>query len=181
MVDIVDPFDSGSASSAPPSTPPAIIDPFDNTSAQPKGNFSWGQAITDIPSEIGKEASSAWSGITDLSKRAEQGPIEGMLTTGKAALSVPRLLASPITGAARSLIGHPMANLEHQAGELINPAVAEKDNPSQMYEQAKQDVDTAMSAARPAGTIGKPPGSSYEFTPPPPKPCLLYTSDAADE
>lgn len=135
-------------------------------------DFSWSKAITDIPSEIGKEAGSALTDIGNLGNRSEQGPIEGLMTTGKAALAVPRLLASPITGAARSLIGHPMANLEHAAGTVINPEVAAKDNPEQMYETAKGDVDTAMSAARPAGAPVKVPGAGYEWKGPPqaPKP-----------
>lgn len=115
---------------------------------------SLSDAVTDIPSEIGNAASSAWEKIKALRNRSEQGPVEGLMTTGRAALAVPELAMSPITGAARSLIGHPMAMAEHAIGSVINPEVAAKDNPQQMYETAKGDVDTAMSAMaarRPAG------------------------------
>jgi hypothetical protein len=61
------------------------------------------------------------------------------------------LLASPITGAARSLIGHPMARAEHYVGTKIAPEIAAKDDPQKMYENAAGDVETALSAARPAG------------------------------
>lgn len=112
----------------------------------PKKDFSWSQAVTDIPSEIGKAAGHAIEGITNLSKRADQGPLEGLATTGRAALSVPELLASPITGAARSLIGHTMTNAEHAAGTVIAPDIAAKDDPAAMYEASKEDTDKAMSA-----------------------------------
>lgn len=107
---------------------------------------SWSDAVTDIPHEIGAEASSALDKIKALGNRGEQGPLEGLMTTGKAALAVPQLIASPLTGAARSLIGHPMAQAEHAVGSVINPEAAAKDDPAKMYETAKGDVDTAMSA-----------------------------------
>jgi hypothetical protein len=112
-------------------------------------------AVTDIPSEIKSAAGNAIDKITALKNRGEQGPLEGLMTTGRAALAVPELLASPITGAARSLIGHPMAQAEHAIGTLINPEVAAKDDPQKMYETAKGDVDLAMSAARP-GEVALP-------------------------
>lgn len=112
----------------------------------PKKDFSWSQAVTDIPSEIGKAAGHAIEGITNLSKRADQGSLEGLATTGRAALSVPELIASPITGAARSLIGHTMTNAEHAAGTVIAPQIAAKDDPAAMYEASKEDTDKAMSA-----------------------------------
>lgn len=135
---------------------------------KPEGDgFAWSKAVTDIPSEIGSEASKAWSDITALGDRGKQGPIEGLMTTGKAALAVPRLAMSPVTGAARSLVGHTMANLEHKAGEFINPEVAAKDNPQQMYEAAKEDTDKALSALRPAGSPVKVAGA-YEWKTPKP-------------
>lgn len=127
---------------------------------------SWSDAITDIPHEIGTEASSALDKIKALGSRSEQGPLEGLMTTGKAALAVPQLIASPFTGAARSLIGHPMAQAEHAIGTVINPEVAAKDDPQKMYETAKGDVDLAMSAARPSGAPVKV-GGAYEWQHPP--------------
>lgn len=124
--------------------PPATFS--DRFGSDPRKDFSWSQAVTDIPHEIGKAAAHAIEGMTNLSKRGEQGPIEGLLTTGRAIASVPELIASPITGAARSIIGHTMANAEHAAGTVIAPSIAAKDDPEAMYETAKGDTDKAMSA-----------------------------------
>lgn len=103
-------------------------------------------AITDIPSEIGRAASEAIKTIGGVANRGQQGAIEGFVNSGKAALGVPQLLLSPLTGATRSLIGHPMAQAEHAVGTLINPEVAAKDNLRAMYETAAGDVDTALTA-----------------------------------
>jgi hypothetical protein len=113
-------------------------------------------AVTDIPAEIGRTAGANLdtikAGITD---RGSKGPIEGLMSTGKALMAIPGLIASPITGAARSLIGHPMAQAQHYLGGLINPEVAAKDDPKKMYEEAAAGVDTAMLAARPG--VGRVP------------------------
>jgi hypothetical protein len=109
-------------------------------------------AVTDIPAEIGRTASNNLGTIeSNLSNRGENTSPFGFLNTGKAVLGGLGLLASPITGAARSLIGHPMAQAEHAIGTVINPAVAAHDDPQKMYEAAAGDVETALSAARPAG------------------------------
>src|SRR5580698_843644 len=85
-------------------------------------------AVTDIPSEIANAASEAWKNIKGVTKRGEQGSIEGLVTTGRAALGIPQLALAPITGAVRSLIGHPMAQAEHAVGTLIAPEIAAKDD-----------------------------------------------------
>ncbi|MBR0868934.1 hypothetical protein JQ633_01080 [Bradyrhizobium tropiciagri] len=112
-------------------------------------------AIADVPGEIKSAAGSAIDKIAALRNRGGQGPIEGLMTTGRAVLAVPELAMSPVTGAARSLIGHPMADLQHKVGELIAPDIAAKDDPQKMYETAKGDVDLAMAGAR-AGTPKAP-------------------------
>ena len=115
--------------------------------AVPERTTSIADAVTDIPREIGgafnENLGAIKSGITD---RGSKGPIEGLLGTGKALLAIPGIVASPITGTARSLIGHPLAQAEHALGSLINPSVAAKDDPQKMYEAAKGDVDLSMSA-----------------------------------
>lgn len=113
----------------------------------PKKEASITDAVTDIPSEVANAAGEALRNITGVANRGQQGPIEGLLNTGKAVMGVPQLLLSPVTGAARSLIGHPMAQAEHAVGTLIAPEIAAKDDPQKMYETAKGDVDLAMSAA----------------------------------
>lgn len=118
--------------------------------------FRLSDAVTDIPAEIGRTFTSNLNTFKEGANRADKGPIEGLLNTGKAALAVPGMLASPITGAVRSLGGHTMSYLTHKAGQLINPEVAAKDDPQKMYETAAGDVDAAMLAARPVG--GTPKG-----------------------
>jgi uncharacterized protein YoaH (UPF0181 family) len=114
-------------------------------------------AVTDIPNEIKNAASenidTIKKGITD---RGTKGPIEGLIDTGKAVLAIPGLLASPLTGAARSLIGHPMAQAQHAVGTVIAPDIAAKDDPAKMYAAAKGDVDTAMSALASRGVPSVP-------------------------
>lgn len=127
---------------------------FDDLVPQ-KSESMFPAAISDVPAEIKNAAGSAIDKIAALRNRSQQGPIEGLLTTGRAVLAVPELAMSPITGAARSLIGHPMADLEHKVGEVIAPEIAAKDDPAAMYERAKGDVDLAMAGARPA--VPKPP------------------------
>lgn len=109
-------------------------------------------AVTDIPAEVGRTAGANINAIkTGLSDRGLKGPIEGLMDTGRAVLAVPGLLASPVTGALRSLIGHPMAQAEHAVGTKIAPEIAAKDDLQKMYQNAAGDVETALSAARPAG------------------------------
>lgn len=109
-----------------------------------------GNAFTDIVPEIKAAATEnidvMKKAVTD---RSSKGAIEGLMDTGKGLLAIPGLIASPITGAARSLIGHPLADLTHQAGKIINPEVAAKDDPAKMYADAKGGVDTAMMALGP--------------------------------
>jgi len=148
---------------------PAALPTKDTQSAP-----SISDAVTDIPHEIYGAAKSAVGSITDNlnpfsesrhAAYAKQAAAPSFVSglgdelkqigdTGKGILAVPELAASPITGTARSLIGHPLAQAEHAIGTAINPAVAAKDNPDEMYQTAKGDVDTAMSALSPK-KVGK--------------------------
>jgi len=105
------------------------------------------------------------------------GLIKDMGSTGKALMSAASIPVAPIQGAAESLIGHPMAQAEHIVGSIINPEQAAKDNPQQMYETAKGDVSTALSAARPRGFTAKGPIAA----PPTVAPEALANTQAADE
>lgn len=155
---------------------PKAANPF--AEFAPKQTASITDAVTDIPAEIGRTASANLNiikeGITD---RGTKGPIEGLMSTGRALLAVPGLLTSPITGAARSLIGHPMAQAEHAVGTLIAPEIAAKDDPQKMYQNAAGDVETAMSAARPAGVtpLGMTAASPVKV----PAPTIAELKDAA--
>jgi hypothetical protein len=106
-------------------------------------------AITDIPAEIGNAASEALTNIKGIANRGGQGPIEGLMTTGKAALGIPQLLMSPVTGAARSVLGHGLESATHAVGSVIAPDIAAKEDRQRNYETAKGDIDLAMAAAAP--------------------------------
>lgn len=135
----------------PPDQQNATVDEIAKSLPQ-QAKASITDAVTDIPAEIGRTADANLSAVTDnLSNRGANTSPLGFLNTGKAVLGGLGLLASPVTGAARSLIGHPMAQAEHAVGTLINPEAAAKDDPQQMYQNAAGDVETALSAARPAG------------------------------
>lgn len=120
-----------------------------------------GNAITDVVPEIKKAAGENIDAIQGgLLNNPQKSAIGGLLDTGKGLLGVAGLAASPITGAARSLLGHPLASATHAVGGMVNPEVAAKDNPQEMYEHAKEGVDTAMMALAPRGAspIGMRPG-----------------------
>lgn len=122
-------------------------------------------AVTDIPHEVNSAYQQGIQHLTgnsvddipgyDPRTRGQLGPIEGLMRTGRQLIGLGETAAAPITGAVRSLIGHPLARAEHAAGTLINPELAAKDNPQQMYENAKGDVDTAMMAAKPSTSAPK--------------------------
>lgn len=135
--------------------------PWTEFGEKPKDDgFAWSKAVTDIPSEIQKEASAGAADVKALGRRGEMGTMEGLMAVPKAVVGAARVPLSLLTGPARSLVGHTMANLEHKVGEYIAPEIAAKDNPEKMYETAKGDVDTAMSAMaarRPVPTSGPLP------------------------
>lgn len=110
-------------------------------------------AVTDIPGEIASAATSAASAVNatlnpfseayrkridERVARAQQeglvGPSlgSGLADTGRGLTSIPAIAYAPITGAARSLIGHPYSAITGMP-----------------YEEAKQAVDTAMMAVAP--------------------------------
>lgn len=116
-------------------------------------------AVTDIPNEVKGAYTQAIQHLTgnsvndlpgyDKRTRGELGPLEGLARTGKQVLGIPELLAALPVGMARSVIGHLMSQGEHWVGSIIAPEQAAKDDPQKMYETAKGDVDTALSAAAP--------------------------------
>ena len=106
------------------------------------------------------------------------GSLKDVGDTGKALISAASIPVAPIQGAAESLIGHPMAQAEHIVGSIINPEAAAKDDPAKMYEQSKQDVTTALSAARPRGFT---PTGPIAAGPPPVAPEALVNTQAASE
>jgi len=122
-------------------------------------------AVADIPHEVNAAYQQGVQHLTgnsvtdipgfDPRTRGQLGPVEGLMRTGKQILGLPELISALPAGLARSVIGHLMAQGEHAAGTLINPEVAAKDDPQKMYEAAKGDVDTAMSALATRGPVPK--------------------------
>lgn len=54
-----------------------------------KSNAKLSDAVTDIPNEISNAFNEGFANLRGVSNRSQQGPIEGLLNTGKAVLSVP--------------------------------------------------------------------------------------------
>jgi hypothetical protein len=117
----------------------------------PKKAPSVTDAITDIPSEIGKAFNEGYKNLTAPTNRGQQGQVEGFLNTGKAVLGVPQMLLSPVTGAARSVLGHGLEQATHAAGTVIAPEIAANEDRQKNYETAKGDVDLALAAAASRG------------------------------
>lgn len=147
--------------------------------------------ITGIPGEIYKAGADALTGINDnlnpFSEAAREGfekRVKGtagwsdpgtFLGTGKGLLSLAALPFSPITGAARSLIGRPlswiMPTATPQEQERLRKAGASESmipgqNAEENFERARHDVDTAMSAMAPRGI--SPVGARAAAVPPRP-------------
>jgi hypothetical protein len=122
-------------------------------------------SIRDVPKEIAAEASAGAADVAALSRRGEMGAMEGFLSLPKAAMGAARVALSPVTGAARSLLGHPIADAETAVGGLINPEVAKQRSESgAAYEDAKRSVDTAMAAGMPAKFRAPAPAAAPALT-----------------
>lgn len=119
------------------------------------------RAVTDIWPEIKRSTSEAVQGVKqnlvpssimqggrDFSN---EGTLEGLGKTGSGIAAAASVPFAPIVGAARSLIGHPMASAVHGVGSLINPEVASKQTHEQIYEDARTGVDTALMGMGPRG------------------------------
>jgi hypothetical protein len=111
-------------------------------------------AVKGVPGEIARTAGENWQAVKDgfpASNPEDLGATFRFLNTGKSLAAIPALLASPISGAAKSLIGQPMAAAERAIGSLINPEAAKNRTQEQAYEDWRPAVDTAMSAIAPRG------------------------------
>lgn len=156
--------DAPAASAAPEFDPSKPFEDATNTPPAPKAARTWKDVVTDpftdIGPEIAKEASDAWQGakegLTAPPEPGVSGAVKNVWDTTKGLANAARIPFSPITGAARSLVGHPMADLEQAAGEyVVNPLLKSAGVPEDklqhpayegMYTKAKQDVDTSLSA-----------------------------------
>jgi hypothetical protein len=133
--------------------PFADLIPAKASSAPAEEESSVPAFIRDVPKEIAAEAKSGAADVAALSRRGEMGAVEGLMSLPKAVMGAARVALSPVTGTARSVLGHPIADAETAVGGLINPEVAkQREESGAAYEDAKRSVDTALAAARPAGT-----------------------------
>lgn len=152
---------------------PALPNGFTLDAPQPGFVDQMKAAVTDIPGEIYSAGKSALSGITENLNpfsesrmasidRQSKAPslmaglgenLSQTLGVGRGLAAVPELVTSPITGAARSAIGHPYSAMTGMP-----------------YEQAKDAVDTAMMGLKPAGA--SPRGLATKAAPVPSAPEL---------
>lgn len=123
-----------------------------------------GGPISDIIPEMANTLQTHLSNIKGMyGGTAANGPIQQTLNVGKGLASLAGVIPDTLIGApARSILGHGMAAGEHAVGQLIAPEIAAKDNPQEMYQTAKGNVDTALSAlaARGTKTVPAPPPST---------------------
>lgn len=167
---MADTFDPTSAPAFDTSKPfdPADAPPFDPSKAHQPGSKDtrnpFVAAVTDIPHEAYQATADALSATNDylnpFSKAFGEGAAKGargegdwtgpgtFLGTGKGLLAAASVPFSPVVGAARSLIGHPMAAV----------------TPGMTYEEGKEAADTAMMGLGPRAAPRRVPVP----TPPPP-------------
>jgi hypothetical protein len=154
------PFDPTPAVEAKPAFDPSK--PFD----APTEQNQFISAVTDVPHEIyeaGRSAIGAMSKMNPFSDEGHQRTVERLKKpaleamkeqygdVGSAIMGAPALAGSPVTGAARSLVGHPYSAITGIP-----------------YDEAKGAVDLAMSAVAPRGV--SPIGARTAPVRPPPVP-----------
>ncbi len=140
------------------------------------------KAVTDVPHEARQAFTDQWDALKHHAwidpgarlqdylanpslAKAAQHQWEDFKDGGKSILDLAGLPFAPIQGAARSLIGHPYADLAQLVDSHFNPTGAP--NPEQRYDEAKRAVDTALMALGARGglplppMLGSPPASSF--------------------
>lgn len=132
-----------------PVTDPELLRQLEGTGPQ----STWERAVTGIPDEMRRTASEHLGNIDrGLINNPQKSAIGGLLDTGRGLLSLPGLVLDTAIGAPwRSLSTNTLANVSHQAGQMINPDVARNDNLGQMAEDFRPGVDQAISAVAPRG------------------------------
>jgi len=123
-----------------------------------KPEFSANAPGTGVVDEMGRSVADTASSINqNLLNNPQKSAIGGLLDTGKGLASVAMAVPDFLIGApARSLLGRGLTATSHAIGEQINPEVAAKDNPREMYEEFRPGVDQAMMgiAPRAASPVG---------------------------
>lgn len=143
----------GSSFSFPDGTPGDVISGAiqKHYGAAPEAKPSSASKMPAFISDIGPEIKGAFnegfgslkSGV-GVGAKGPQDFLSDPFGVPRAALGALGMAASPITGAARSIIGHPMADVTQTIGEAVSPNA--KNNPSndQLYESWKGGVDKAL-------------------------------------
>lgn len=129
--------------------------------------FSMAKAVTDIPAEMKRTATEHIGSVKqNLFNNPQKSAIGGLLDTGKGLASAAMAIPDTLIGApARSLLGHTLANTSHAIGGAINPEVAAKDNPQQMYEDFRPGVDQALMGLAPRAASSAGPRTVPQPTP----------------
>lgn len=183
------------ATAAPTTAPPAAkgFDPDAYLAQQPGGN-NLVRAVTDIPGEIHSAAGEALGDINagfnpesafqQQSFQAEKNAplwdisneVNRLDAMGRGIAAIGGLVAAPVVGAGRSLIGHVLAAATPQG--FYGPQV---NTPDQVYARAKQDADMAISALGAArGAVPGIAGPVARLPKPPPAPSIAQLYDAAN-
>lgn len=129
--------------------------PDENTAASAFSQMNRG-VLSDVGSEIRKSFNSNLETIQNAGGHGEKTVGQGWLDTGKAALAVPGLLASPITGAVRALGGAGMKAVTDTATTGLQSAFGGT-RQEMPLETAKDQAETASMAVRPAGMGARGP------------------------
>jgi hypothetical protein len=142
------------------------------------------KAITDVPREVKQTLADQWDAFKHhawINQRErfdrylanptyDNAPStwENFKDTGRAILDAASLPFAPVQGAARSLIGHPFADLTHLVGSYVAPETAAKDDPGKLYEDARHGVDLALMGLGPRGGMARVPTQPVMRALPPP-------------
>jgi uncharacterized protein YoaH (UPF0181 family) len=114
-------------------------------------DFSWSRAITGIPEEMRRTAGEHAQTIKNAMPDPEnKSVIQSQLDSGKAILSTLGAIPNILGGAPyRSITGHTAANLANKMDQVVAPEKARTNNPDQMYEYFRPQVDESLMAAAP--------------------------------
>jgi hypothetical protein len=120
--------------------------------------FSANAPGTGVLDEMQRTATDHGNTINQgLLNNPQKSAIGGLLDTGKGLLSAAAVIPDTLIGAPfRSVAGRGLTAASHEAGKVINPEVAAKDDPQQMYEDFRPGVDQALAgmAPRAASPVG---------------------------
>lgn len=127
-------------------------------------------AIRDVPTEVRAAYEEGRHALSENQPFAQDVTNPNYLAPARAALGLVDTALSPITGAGRSLLGHPLADtVQALGGRFDNNVTGPPETPEQAYKEAKSRVDTGMllagTAGRPIGGIRPaPPSAEFRLT-----------------